>query len=733
MSDDSPTDGGLSGLLGAAGATGPRLERDDLESLAATVTGHDPGEFVDAVAAVCGLSWEGGRSRPLDWLELHHERWWIDVDRPAVAGDLLSVVLAAALVDALDSTVGTGWLARVLPAVCSLPDCRVLLDDGKVSVTVVVRADPTLPDEMLFTVNPTDFAEFVADLQARADDRTWLRTSSGAAVRVDGDGAAVGDRHVLALLGVGATGRYDQTSWTVSAVSPFTDPLLDLLVTAHEAHHAALNSSTAWGALLQCVAIAARRRPSSEFPRVLRELVPRCRRTHEAYATHCSVLDVIGRADPADLPTDSAADPATDPAGALLGRYPAYRAHLDAAVALGPPLPLTNWWRQVAVDAALVACMQPDMLSRLVRTGLDRLAPAQLRDQESPDRRYRVLLDRAPQLWAEVEVTAAEAFGADWPRLRTLDVRSPGARTTELAGVRRDLYRICLDAAGRTLDAAGHPTLTVAGVQAVLPTLVAALTELVGAEAGPPITLDTDSATGALSLFELERVEWHPPLAATVTRFADVGDPAELVSAGSAGSHLYVTVRPAAALRRQFRMAETASLPESGPVVAVQTPAGGDQVRLAIVTEPAELDRLAGVRSDLGVLSSLSAACLRDQDWCRRWLPAFRATRSTTLLDLPFTPVLDTILAAGHSIRYALARVPTTAGIRFAYVLTIESDPPMLVPCTLITGQALANYTYLRSDSQVGPDLAALGPDPHLVRAVVEHLIDDESYADMAL
>ena len=96
------------------------------------------------------------------------------------------------------------------------------------------------------------------------------------------------------------------------------------MASLHEAHHASLNSSTAWGALLQALMIAVRHaRDPGRFKATLGDLVRSCRRTHEAFATHASVMDI------------AAADAAIAPER-LLGGYRDYRRYFDTAVQVGP-------------------------------------------------------------------------------------------------------------------------------------------------------------------------------------------------------------------------------------------------------------------------------------------------------------------------------------------------------------------------------------------------------------
>src|SRR5919198_5675125 len=100
----------LDPILDYAGTQGPQLHRADLEAVSRTVTTFDPDDFIHTVTRVCGLSWEAGRPRPLDYFEIHGDRWWVDLSAPDNRKQLVVAVAAAALVDALGLTASTSWV-----------------------------------------------------------------------------------------------------------------------------------------------------------------------------------------------------------------------------------------------------------------------------------------------------------------------------------------------------------------------------------------------------------------------------------------------------------------------------------------------------------------------------------------------------------------------------------------------------------------------------------------------
>lgn len=147
--------------------------------------------------------------------------------------------------------------------------------------------------------------------------------------------------------GAGSYNSFDQWSVTLRE-SPGT--VGARLVTAHEAMHASLNDVTAYGVLLAARAVIARSRNVAPHPGVaddqLSRLVGSCRGTHEAFATFESLWTV------AESDTT------------LLAGYPRYEGWFKDASELAPG-PNTSQRKELMVQAALLACMQPPVLERL--------------------------------------------------------------------------------------------------------------------------------------------------------------------------------------------------------------------------------------------------------------------------------------------------------------------------------------------------------------------------------
>jgi hypothetical protein len=284
------------------------------------------------------------------------------------------------------------------------------------------------------------------------------------------------EEHIFALLlrprdsGVG--GRYSPGGWTIE-LGGDADPQVRLMATYHEANHAALNGSTAWGAVLEACAFVQRHTVAPASSKALASLVQACRRTHEAFATHTSVIDLAGRT--------------RTPPNVLLRNYPDYLEYLELAVAIGPYAPLWSRWRRFAADAALIACMQSTALYQLLDVGIRdfRLSSVRLRDR--PDERLKALRRVAREVWAAFDELIGERSPQGWRHIQAQEVGMTEERPSS-AWSWAGFTRKCLHLATLALQSLGYPTMTVTEVQALLPELVAQMKSLVPDE---PVVLDT--------------------------------------------------------------------------------------------------------------------------------------------------------------------------------------------------------------------------------------------------
>lgn len=510
--------------------------------------------------------------------------------------------------------------------------------------------------------------------------------------------------HVLALLGAAPSGAFTHDAWLITAGTQL-DGIPMVLASSHEAHHAALNASTAWGAVLQAVSLATRFAPGSRYQGLLRDLVAVSTRTHEAYATHCSVLDAIrsGGADDADE---------------LLAPYPGYDDHLARAMRLGPATALTNAWRQIVSESALQACMQSIAMRTLADDGLQEFGLASTTRMDHPDRRLSLLAKSAPQWWRQAEAAAASVFGDRWEELRSLDIRDARARAAAQEGTWMALRRLCLRVAGDALLQVGSESLSVEQVGALYRPLIHEVDRFTGGRLH--LTLDRQTETGSFGLFEMEAVRIGAPHAARIA------GPGEVAAYGDSDDrHGYVVVRTGRALHQRYAL--DGELPvDDVPVVLWQSPGRDGALHLTPVLEPDALLVLAQAVPG-PVFASVSADCMLDEDWLNRWSRVLRQVATVTLLlDLPVTQCLDAFIGSGHPFAYTLVSVGTGTARRTVFACRAGDDPPLLLPCGMTAGQALVTYVHRRSDGRLQPDLATIAGHGTAVQYVVPHLVDEE-------
>lgn len=429
------------------------------------------------------------------------------------------------------------------------------------------------------------------------------------------------------------------------------------MVSLHELAHAGLNESAAWGHILQAIMLLAQfGKHPDQHRTVLADLVPRCRRMYEGYATQISIANVLRMRTAPGLPEITAA-------------YPDYEQYLDDAARAGPAIGFGLRWRQVASNASLLTCMQTDVLTPLMRVGPAAFVPAALRERDSPDFRLAVPQRRGPRLWAAVERTAAAVFGRRWADLREIDCGDP--RAFHDADVWERLSQLCQAAAGNALEDEGLPTLDPRQVHAARPELIEAVRHAIG-PGSEPIVLDDELS----SLFEAERVRLRAPLPARV-RDLSAATAADL----TAGPGVLVTVRRPATLRRQLDLRDDPWPSErTEPVVTVPTRRAGE-IDLHTLTRP---DDLAAVRPPgRALLVSIALTCARDAGWAGRWSAAFiDADLVTILLDTPVGQSLGASLTEQADFRFAIVPAGSPEAGIAVLACSVGSYPPYLRPCT---------------------------------------------------
>lgn len=508
------------------------------------------------------------------------------------------------------------------------------------------------------------------------------------------------DQHVLAFSTTAPTGRFDQSVWTISDLSP--QPWRNLMVSLHELAHAALNGSTAWGQALQAVTLLTRLGKNPErHGAVLDELVRRCRRTHEAHATQFSVAHVLSLRTP-------------PPSAEVLANYPVYQKYLDDALRAGPATAFGVKWRQVASGAALLTCMQPDVLAPLLRVGPAAFVPAMLRERDSPDARLGVLQGHGPRLWAAVEQAAAEVFGRRWAALRKIECGDPEASGD--AEVWEQLSLLCEAAAAGALEEEGLSTLDPGQVRAARPAVIEAVRQAVG-PGGGPIVLDEDPS----SLFEAEQVRLRAPLPARVRDLTPAAA-ADL----TAGAPLLVAVRRPDTLRRQFNLRDDPwPQARTEPVVAVRTrrPHGIDLHTLS------RTDELAALRSPgRALLVSIALTCARDAEWDRLWSPAFTdADFVTILLDTPVAQSLHALLQDQADFRFTIVAAGPVENGLCVLVCSVGAYPPCLRLCSTTAAAGFSIHLSRRGKTPEVTGLDGLSHRPRELRMVIDRLVGEEA------
>jgi hypothetical protein len=149
----------LESILAQAGLDTEKLHRDGLEILGRTITRQEPDEFIDAITRTNALAWDNGEWRPAEYFEIHSRSWWLDLSNHESRQHLLTTILAAVLLDALNLTGSIAWVAQVVPDTIGID--AVNMSDERLHLALSCYADFGLPPHLRDIVNPIDHAEFV--------------------------------------------------------------------------------------------------------------------------------------------------------------------------------------------------------------------------------------------------------------------------------------------------------------------------------------------------------------------------------------------------------------------------------------------------------------------------------------------------------------------------------------------------------------------------------------------
>jgi hypothetical protein len=179
-----------------------------------------------------------------------------------------------------------------------------------------------------------------------------------------------------------------------------------LLAVTHEAMHAGLNATTAFGVFLSAYAVLAHDSPS--YSKGLQSLVEKCRRVHEAYATYESVWLV------------------TSGDAKVLAPYPSYELSYREASSL-VSLPDSSLAKKLMIEAAVRASMQPKGVESLLEHNLPLEPSRWLRARDEPDGRFSILRYKADDaFWTAAWSRCAAAVDAPgWRKLAAKEEGDP--------------------------------------------------------------------------------------------------------------------------------------------------------------------------------------------------------------------------------------------------------------------------------------------------------------------
>lgn len=496
------------------------------------------------------------------------------------------------------------------------------------------------------------------------------------------------------------------------------------LVTAHEAMHAALNDVTAYGVLLAARNVVARGRnvtsdPGVADPRLIR-LVDSCRGTHEAFATFESLWTV-------------AASDTT-----LLAGYPRYEGWFKDASELAPG-PDTSQRKELMVQAALLACMQPPVLERLAddaRWDSEAWWPPRL---QRPDERASLLhahLDA--QFWTDAWTACRHAIPEaaqidDWDRQRQPTDLPEGLQTACVQFLFGEVAKLLAMHDAPTLDYDAHRRYLTDVIEAV---------EAHGAPIGSlvPSSEERSVADEMFEIWARERLLIRAtPRPAVLRQFAEVlrTGRMDVVSEMLGSRHVFASVRPAGRLLSQFSFGDedTRMLRGLGwePVTTLRTSTSSGNVELTVVNDSQQLsDLVRALPRRMQSYCSVSLAFLDDKQWLRRWNRPLRRWHVSGLFDLSPSTLFDLWRRNGTSVAFA----PSTLGgddeeRGSLIVLRLGRSPvPILLAGTAVACAAIENYLSTRMPT-ARRDISLLTNNPDL-QVPISHILTEEHFVDFA-
>ena len=518
--------------------------------------------------------------------------------------------------------------------------------------------------------------------------------------------------------GAGSYNSFDR--WSV-ALQGSAGSVGARLVTAHEAMHATLNDVTAYGVLLAArVAIARGVGPDESFAEddQLNRLVGSCRGTHEAFATFESLWTVAG--------SDTS----------LLAGYPRYEGWFKDASEFAPG-PDTSQRKELMVQAALLACMQPPVLQRLVadaNSGSQAWWPQRL---ERPDERLSLLhahLDA--QFWTAAWTACLDhvpdaAQVDEWDRHPQSPDLPEGLQTSCVQFLYREVANLLAVSGAPTLEYDGHRPHLARVVEAV---------EANGAPIGS-LLASRDDETVADEMFETwsrERlIVRAAPRPAVLRHFADVLGTGrmDVVSEMLGVRHVFASVRSAGRLLDQFSFGDSDARMLNGlgwePVVTLRTATSSGNVELTVVNDPQQMgDLVRSLPRGMKAYCNVSLAFLGDEPWLSRWNRSLKRWQLSGLFDLSPSTLFDLWRRDKERVAFAPGTMAGDDGERGSLiVLRVGLSPvPVLLVCTSVAGAAIEEHLSTRMPT-AREDMRLLTGNPG-VQVPVGHILTEEFFVD---
>ncbi|MFJ9566883.1 hypothetical protein ACIRQQ_43470 [Streptomyces fuscichromogenes] len=533
----------------------------------------------------------------------------------------------------------------------------------------------------------------------------------------------------LCFEGLGSTGRYTPHAYTLrlQGVEQSTDHVVYL----HEVHHATLNDVTAWGSALHVYA-----RLPTVAGQAFVHLLDACRTTHESLATFASVRLAAARHGVLDT---------------VLAAYPDYVRLYDTAARLVQEIPGPGR-RQLAVSALARLCMQTPVLDIVDEVGLEAFRLADVPDADRPDSRWRWLVRQGPAALAGAAEAAdrmlAERFGpaalaTDGPDgdlyESTASVHDAAWDAWEEAAYEH--LRSLIGATGaRTLDLNGHRESTEALISSV---------EAAHGDIGlrTPMSDEQRQDDAAVASSVLQQVRHD--LAAGDRHRAQLLErsPSDLMDVlarrpvHGGRPALIVDARPVRRLTALYRWPDdTLPEPSGEPLVAVRavvdhtenTENGADREKVighSLVPEPDALPELAERWGGRGPLAAcVSASCLVDAAWTRRWLEPLGALGPLFVLaDVEPDRFVPAWVRDDRQVNALTITVEET-GRRRAALLFTTGTAWWLVLAEDVTVALMVEYLGRRLGPRLYSDLAPFEPVRDAATAVIGHLLATESF-----